>query len=646
MASPNPLFLNAPVRHPLFSGLQRRSERLGALLVSAGYIDRAILRKALVRKSNSRARIGEVLTQSGLVSEGTIADALALQWNLGRVDLRAHPPDHRLMNAMDIRACLRVGCVPWRMLNGVCIIAASDPTRAEDAVIACNLPHARVAIAVALWDEVREAIVARHAPRLEKEARTACPEHMSCRNWTGRHITRAAGIVVALCLAALILAPTLMIWLFLGWILVFNALTSAVRFLSAIAILRPKPPKPHRSADIAVLADHRVLPKVSIMVPLHREDLVLPALMGHINAMDYPRELLDIKLLVEEDDTITQNAIKSGGFQHQADVIIVPRNRLTTKPRALNYGINFCRGEIIGILDAEDRPATDQVRVVVDHLFTAPPDVAAVQGILDFYNCDRNWMSRCFTIEYSMWFRVLLAGHRMLDLPIPLGGTTVYFRRKAIEDLGGWDAHNVTEDADLGIRIARRGMKTEMIPTITWEEANCSFVPWIKQRSRWLKGYLISWAVHMRHPVKLYQELGFWRFWSVQTTFLGGVTAYLSIPFLWITGITLLGFGLTKILTAPAWIWALVFGSMILGNIATLICAVAALRNRGKRHLITWLPTMPIYWAIGMFATAKAFAETLTKPFYWDKTVHGTQSDQDTTKVTAPNSPIDNTSFV
>ena len=641
------MVLNEPSAVPKFTALQRRPERIGQVLIEAGFIDRSVLRKALFRKTNSRARVGEVLSSSGLVSDDIVTDAVAMQWNIGRVDLSTAPPDPDLMQHMDVRSCLRIGCVPWRVLDGVAIVVLSDPQKAEEAVIACALPHVRVAVAVATWDEIRSAIVAEHASRLEHAARNDCPEHMSCRNWRSRDVTRTAIIATATIAVFAWLWPVVSAWAILGWILLFNALNSAVRFLSAGAILfRQRPAAPMRGHGVTILAEHRPRPRVSIMVPLHREDLVLPALIGHIKALDYPQELLDIKLLVEEDDAITRDAIAAGGFARDVDVITVPRNKLTTKPRALNYGINFCHGEIIGILDAEDRPEPDQIKKVVEYLHTAPPDVAAVQGILDFYNYRRNWMARCFAIEYSMWFRVLLRGLRHLNLPIPLGGTTVYFRRRAIEELGGWDAHNVTEDADLGIRIARFGMKTEMMPSVTWEEANCAVIPWIKQRSRWLKGYLISWCVHMRNPRGLYRDLGFWQFLSVQTTFLGGVTAYLSIPVLWLTWFSILGFGLSEFLWAPAWVWHIVFGSMIVGNVATLLCMVVATIVRGTPSLSLWIPSVIAYWFIGMFATVKAFAETLTNPFYWDKTVHGTQSDQEMRRDTSPSSPIDNDSFV
>jgi len=278
---------------------------------------------------------------------------------------------------------------------------------------------------------------------------------------------------------------------------------------------------------------------------------------------------------------------------------------------------------------------------VVEHLWHAPPDVAAVQARLDFYNAKRNWMARIFTLEYAIWFNVLMRGMRKLEVPIPLGGTSVYFRRSAIEELGGWDAHNVTEDAELGMRIARKGLKTEMIPSVTMEEANARVIPWIKQRSRWIKGYLITWAVHMREPVALWRDLGTRSFIAFQLLFLGGITSYLSGPILlglWFVGRIDNGAWLPD---AAPYVWGAAVVSMIFGQVVMLGVAVLAASPADKRHLLPWIITAPIYWQIGAFAALKAVAEMFYKPFYWDKTSHGDQSDQTTVKPVSPMSLMD-----
>ena len=135
--------------------------------------------------------------------------------------------------------------------------------------------------------------------------------------------------------------------------------------------------------------------------------------------------------------------------------------------------LDHCRGSIIGVYDAEDAPEPGQLRKVARHFAESDEKLACVQGSLDFYNSRSNWLSRCFTIEYATWFHIVLPGLARLKLPVPLSGTTLFFRQHILEELGGWDAHNVTEDANLGIRLTRFGYHTELLPTVTLAEANC-----------------------------------------------------------------------------------------------------------------------------------------------------------------------------
>jgi len=303
--------------------------------------------------------------------------------------------------------------------------------------------------------------------------------------------------------------------------------------------------------------------------------------------------------------------------------VTVPHGPLQTKPRALNHALNVARGEIVGVYDAEDAPEPDQIHRVVRHFANNGPELACVQGRLDFYNPRRNWMSRCFTVEYATWFRLVLPGLVRLGLVVPLGGTTLFFRRTTLESLGGWDAHNVTEDADLGLRLARAGYRTDLLDTVTEEEATCRPWPWVRQRSRWIKGYAITWAVHMRSPGRLWRELGAARFLAVQVMFLGSVTQFLLAPVLW--SFWLLAFGLPHPLDGVLVPWAVVALTVVfLGseavNVAVGMAAVSTRRHRGLRR---WVPSLHFYYPLATLAACKALWELVACPFYWDKTPHG-----------------------
>ncbi|MFB9225125.1 glycosyltransferase family 2 protein [Paracoccus cavernae] len=369
------------------------------------------------------------------------------------------------------------------------------------------------------------------------------------------------------------------------------------------------------------------LPVISVMVPLFAEADIAERLIARLSRLTYPRELTDVLLVVEASDLVTCDALAGTVLPHWIRVIKVPDGPIKTKPRALNYALNFCRGPIIGIWDAEDRPEPDQLHKVARRFHFAPPDVACLQGILDYYNPRTNWLSRCFTIEYASWFRANLRGVARLGLVVPLGGTTLFIRREILEKVGCWDAFNVTEDADLGVRLARRGWKTEMLDTVTYEEANCRALPWVRQRSRWLKGYAMTWGVHMRHPLRLWRELGPRRFIGFQAQFLGTISQYLLAPILW--SFWLLTFGLPHPLQpAVSGLWGgyalpALTALLILTEAVNLTAGLWAVRDREHRHLMPWVPTLNLYFPLGCLAAWKAIYEVVTRPFYWDKTSHG-----------------------
>ena len=382
----------------------------------------------------------------------------------------------------------------------------------------------------------------------------------------------------------------------------------------------------HRHAPpIRVVGPHdpRRRPVVSILVPLYREREIAGRLVKRLERLTYPRELLDICLIVEEDDTLTQETLSNARLPAWMRQITVPRGGVRTKPRALNFALDFARGTIIGVYDAEDAPDPDQIDRIVARFAEAPPRVACLQGMLDYYNARTNWLSRCFTIEYATWFRIVLPGMEKMGFAVPLGGTTLFFRRGVLEQLGGWDAHNVTEDADLGIRLARLGYTTELVETVTKEEANCRVWPWIKQRSRWIKGYAMTYGVHMRDPRRLWRELGARRFWGVQIVFLGTLSHLILAPVLW--SYWLLAFGLPHPLAEvmPGWVvWAM-FATFLTAEAINIAVGMIAVSTPGRRFLKLWVPTLHVYFPLASLAALKGLGEIVRKPFFWDKTQHG-----------------------
>ncbi len=463
---------------------------------------------------------------------------------------------------------------------------------------------------------------------LLETARNLCPEEFSCRNFRIAPFKPTFLIGLALILTSLVTFPEAWLVGVLIWVMVLNLATTILR-LSALLAWRKDNPLPRwlpNSATYIGVKRHTL--KVTLLVPLFKEVAVLPSLINTLEKLEYPPELLEIKFLLEEVDTITADALSRLTLPDFIQCITVPKDWLQTKPKAMNYALPFCTGDILGVYDAEDRPDVDQIQKIADHFLAAPKNVACVQGYLDFYNSRSNWISRCFTIEYATWFRVILKGIQAIGLPIPLGGTTVFFRRNILEKIGGWDAHNVTEDADLGMRLARFGYRCEMVNTTTWEEANNLPIAWVRQRSRWLKGFAMTWATHMRNPSKLYRDLGFTGFISFQVILLGGLSAFLAVPVFWALWVASFSTTFTPFDVIPNTLWWIFSFILVSGQVVMLTAILRATMHKHLRHLIPYILMLPLYWPLGMLAAYKAVAELFFAPFYWDKTFHG-RGDED-----------------
>ena len=442
----------------------------------------------------------------------------------------------------------------------------------------------------------------------------------SCRDLNFKVLHIALWSLVALVALTSTFAPAITFLVFALWgtlTLIANMalkLTTAILFLhrGALASFKYK----NRATDTA-------LPKISIMVPLLKESAIVSHLLTHLRQLDYPKNLLQVILVMERDDITTAKTLAGTKLPPWITAIDVPRGTIKTKPRALNYALDHCPGSIIGVYDAEDAPEPGQLRKVARRFAESDEKLACLQGTLDFYNSHTNWLTRCFTIEYATWFRIVLPGLARLKLPVPLGGTTLFFRRHILEELGGWDAHNVTEDADIGIRLTRFGYHTELLPTVTLEEANCGGWPWVRQRSRWLKGYAVTWAVHMRAPKTLLRDLGLWQFFGVQLLFAGTLSQFLLAPLLWTFWLAF--FALPHPLTGfiPSWGFYTLGGIYLMSEVINIIVDMLSCNQTKHRHLLKWVPSLHFYFPLGSMAAYKGFLDLLYKPFYWDKTAHG-----------------------
>lgn len=374
------------------------------------------------------------------------------------------------------------------------------------------------------------------------------------------------------------------------------------------AALTPAPPAPPPGPS------RNAPPIYTVIAPMHREPEVAADLVAALGALDYPSDRLDIKLVLEADDLDTLAALSVLRLGPSFEVLIAPPGVPRTKPRALNFALAYARGDYVVIYDAEDRPSKDQIRTALDAFDAGDDRLACVQAPLSWYNAGETWLTRQFALEYAALFHVVLPALARWGWPLPLGGTSNHFRRAALEAAGGWDPYNVTEDADLGFRLAELGWRSTVIAPGTAEEAVTTLAPWTRQRSRWIKGFLQTLLVRLSNLPALARNAG-WK----------GLAALLLTIALPVASSMLHG-------PLALWaLWELGAGAMSPADVALLVAGygVAAatawlgLRRSGQCGLAASIALMPLYWPLQTLAAARAARDLALRPFHWEKTRHG-----------------------
>jgi cellulose synthase/poly-beta-1,6-N-acetylglucosamine synthase-like glycosyltransferase len=365
------------------------------------------------------------------------------------------------------------------------------------------------------------------------------------------------------------------------------------------------------------------LPCYSILVPLFKESpAVLTQIIASIGALDYPKTKLDVWLITEDDDPATRDALKALTPPDYFRILSVPTSHPRTKPKACNIAMPFIRGEFVTIYDAEDRPEPNQLRLSIAAFSHSHPRVACLQAPLAYFNRRENLLTRLFAIEYSALFKMLLPALNRLRIPIPLGGTSNHLRTSALRAVGGWDPYNVTEDADLGIRLAYHGFTTDMLPSITYEESPISLAAWLKQRSRWIKGYIQTWLVYMRDPLSLLAKLGIPAFFGFQFFVGAPAITFLLAPIFWGFSLLMVS-GYAPVLKLPYWLMLCCWLTLVLGFTVQWATAAMAVRREEWRGMQIAQHLYPFYWLLHSIACVKALWQLMTKPHYWEKTSHG-----------------------
>lgn len=430
-------------------------------------------------------------------------------------------------------------------------------------------------------------------------------------------------VLVLLIVVGVIVTPLRTAQILIAGCTLFYVVSSIYKFAVIRASLAPSAIMRFSAAEIAAV-EPREWPVYSFLIPMYKEPETLKQMLQALIDLDYPQDKKDVQFLLEEDDELTLNAARGLEMPPSFRVTIIPPSMPRTKPKACNIGLGVAKGEYLVIYDAEDIPEPDQIKKAVLAFEASPANVACVQSRLNYYNPRQNLLTRWFTAEYSSWYDLQLPGLAAMGAVIPLGGTSNHFKIDVLRALMGWDAYNVTEDCDLGVRLVRAGYTTRMLETTTWEEA-CSVVPfWIKQRTRWQKGYIQTWFVHMRSPIKLAREIGFVNFCHYQLLIGGGPFSVLINPIFWLMALVwffLRPQGLTHLFPGP--IFAAGAACLFVGNFVFVYINLLACCKRKNDDLMWWSLLTPIYWVMMSYSGWRAFFQFFKDPFVWEKTQHG-----------------------
>lgn len=581
-------------------------------------------------------------------------DALAMQWQAPRVDLMSDPPDPELLRRMSHRVALREGWTPWRREGNTIIVATTVPPDAWVGKAVCELygterVEFRTTTPRDLWRSVQRGYHDHLLFEAQERLATVRPSASArsgltwWQKWTPVAILLLTGIaavlhplttiVVILAAANLMFASSILFKIVATFLVPVRhwRLTRDRQAEMEERIRRSLPPV------WRLHIDDDDLPVYTVLIPAYKEANVIEKILANIDTLDYPRSKLDVMLLLEADDVETIEAATVLSPLEHVRLIIVPPGVPQTKPRACNYGLAFARGSYVVIYDAEDRPDPQQLRVAVaaferDALerlggnSTKPP-LAVVQASLYYYNADYNVLTRMFAIEYAHWFDAMLTGMDEAGLPLPLGGTSNHFDTEILRLMGGWDPYNVTEDADAGLRASVLGYRVSVIASTTSEEACSELRAWIRQRTRWIKGYILTAGVNTRHPIRFARSTGPRGVVSIIGLIAATPVAFLAYPLaLGFTVATYVGVQFIG-LVLPGWVIATSMVTFLFGNALMIISSGIAATSRYSWRIGLFAIFGPVYWLLHSVAAWRAVYQVIRDPHGWEKTPHGLSED-------------------
>lgn len=425
-------------------------------------------------------------------------------------------------------------------------------------------------------------------------------------------LTSAQGALSVIALSALaggLLTAPLQV-LDLAHALVF-ALVLLAALLRLAALVAPPPVSSAPLRPVRLLRE----PSYTVIVPLYGEAAMAGQIVASMSQLNYPAHRLEVLIVLEADDHATLAAFQRLVLPGFMRLLVVPEGRPKTKPRACNHALAAARGDLVVIYDAEDQPDPRQLMEAAVRFTQGPERLVCLQAPLRVLPRP-DFIGRMFAAEYALLFELHLPLLARWCGVFPLGGTSNHFRREALLALGGWDPYNVTEDADLGFRLASAGYQCGMLTSPTFEPAPPNLKTWLPQRARWIKGHFQTFGVHSRRPLA-----GGWARLGVMIATIGVSVGAACLYGLFAAH--LLGRFIEGALAwrapdiAPADLGLTAFSTAV-----SLFGLHAGLRRSGAGFTLRHALEAPIYWSAQTLAAFHAVEQLVRRPFHWDKTEH------------------------
>lgn len=608
------------------------NKRVGDILLEQGSVTSAQLQEAVEMQREKGGRLLWILGSLGYITKLEIFSTLAVHYGLEfklLSDAECRKVDWTLSKGMTSEQVLQLQSLPVSADAQEVVLYTAYPEQKNILDFYSGMFTGKSLRQVVITDLDLVKLVTSHFQDTFQNQAVYGQYHRNPKE-SARNVFSGAQVIAAslFCMLLLLLVhqtPLAMSRTVLLLINAFYLLTILFRLALSIEGARSEVLQPVTDEEVRAL-DDLSLPVYTVLIPVFKEPEVMPHLVKGLAQLDYPPNKLDVLLLLEESDPVTMSAAKAAKPPANWRFIIVPDIHPKTKPKACNYGLHFARGEYLTIYDAEDIPEPDQLKKAVVAFRKHPPGrYLCFQAALNYFNARQNIITKFFTLEYTYWFDYLLPGLDKLRLPIPLGGTSNHFDLKLLRNLGAWDPFNTTEDADLGIRAAAEGYRVGVINSTTFEEANSRYGNWVRQRSRWIKGYMQTALVFNREPIRLLRKVGLKNWFAFQLFIAGTPLLFLINPIMW-------SFFLFWVVTRTHFMEAhylplTTFFSLInllLGNFLGIYLNCMAVFRRRYYYLLPFALLNPIYWLFFHTPAAyKALWQLFVKPHYWEKTTHG-----------------------